>query len=111
MIKLENLHKSFGNNDVLRGVNIEINKGSSMVVIGGSGTGKSVVLKCVLGLVTPDQGRIFVKGRDVTKTDQDTFMSKFGHVLLVLPVSQWPNIFASGYKNFHSLKTFSKDKN
>ena len=78
MIKLENLHKSFGNNDVLRGVNIEINKGSSMVVIGGSGTGKSVVLKCVLGLVTPDQGRIFVKGRDVTKTDQDTFMSKFG---------------------------------
>ena len=78
MIKLENLHKSFGNNDVLRGVNIEINKGSSMVIIGGSGTGKSVVLKCVLGLVTPDQGRIFVKGRDVTKTDQDTFMSKFG---------------------------------
>ena len=78
MIKLENLHKSFGDNDVLRGVNIEIEKGSSMVVIGGSGTGKSVVLKCILGLVTPDQGRIFVKGRDVTKTDQDTFMSKFG---------------------------------
>jgi phospholipid/cholesterol/gamma-HCH transport system ATP-binding protein len=78
MIKLENVHKSFGNNDVLKGVNIKIKKGSSLVVIGGSGTGKSVTLKCVLGLVTPDKGRILVHGQDVSKTDRDAFLSKFG---------------------------------
>ena len=78
MIKLENVHKSFGNNDVLKGVNIKIKKGSSLVVIGGSGTGKSVTLKCVLGLVTPDKGRILVQGQDVSKTDRDAFLSKFG---------------------------------
>ena len=78
MIKLENVHKSFGNNDVLKGVNIKIKKGSSLVVIGGSGTGKSVTLKCVLGLVTPDKGRILVQGQDVSITDRDAFLSKFG---------------------------------
>ena len=78
MIKLKNVHKSFGNNHVLKGVNIEIKKGSSLVVIGGSGTGKSVTLKCVLGLVTLDKGSIHVEGRDVHKTDRDAFLSKFG---------------------------------
>ena len=78
MIKLKNVHKSFGNNHVLKGVNIEIKKGSSLVVIGGSGTGKSVTLKCVLGLVTLDKGSIHVEGRDISKTDRDAFLSKFG---------------------------------
>ena len=78
MIKLENIHKSFGNNHVLQGVNIEIKKGSSLVVIGGSGTGKSVTLKCVLGLVKPDAGRILVEEQDITQTDRDVFLSKFG---------------------------------
>lgn len=78
MIKLENVHKSFGSNHVLQGVDIEIRKGSSLVVIGGSGTGKSVTLKCVLGLVKPDAGRILVEEQDITQTDRDAFLSKFG---------------------------------
>jgi len=78
MIKLENVHKSFGSNHVLQGVDIEIKKGSSLVVIGGSGTGKSVTLKCVLGLVKPDAGRILVEEQDITQTDRDAFLSKFG---------------------------------
>jgi phospholipid/cholesterol/gamma-HCH transport system ATP-binding protein len=78
MIKLENVHKSFGGNHVLQGVNIEIKKGSSLVVIGGSGTGKSVTLKCVLGLVKPDAGRILLEGQDITQTHRDAFLSKFG---------------------------------
>lgn len=56
MIRFEDVHKSFGNNHVLRGLTLEVPKGTSMVIIGGSGTGKSVALKCVLGLVTPDFG-------------------------------------------------------
>ena len=65
MIELQNVHKSFGSNHVLRGVDVSVNKGKSLVIIGGSGTGKSVTIKCILGLVKPDQGKIFVDGQDV----------------------------------------------
>ena len=78
MITLDNVHKSFGTNQVLRGMSLEIAKGSSMVIIGGSGTGKSVALKCVLGLVKPDQGRITVDGQDINSGDRDAFLARFG---------------------------------
>lgn len=78
MIRLENVHKSFDDNHVLRGVNLHIPKGESMVIIGGSGTGKSVALKCVLGLVTPDAGKIFVDGKDANLGDRDAFLARFG---------------------------------
>ena len=58
MITLTDVHKSFGPNAVLRGVDLTIERGTSMVVIGGSGTGKSVLLKSILGLVKPDRGLI-----------------------------------------------------
>ncbi len=78
MIELSGVHKSFGENRVLRGVDLLIPKGQSMVVIGGSGTGKSVLLKCVLGLVRPDRGTITLDGVDVTKGDRDAFLARFG---------------------------------
>lgn len=78
MIELSGVHKTFGANQVLRGVDLTIAKGTSMVIIGGSGTGKSVLLKCILGLVTPDQGRITLDGQDVTKGDRDAFLARFG---------------------------------
>ena len=65
MIELENIHKTFGQNHVLRGVDVSVKRGKSLVIIGGSGTGKSVTIKCILGLVTPDKGRITVDGQDV----------------------------------------------
>ncbi|OYU18025.1 MAG: ABC transporter ATP-binding protein [Rhodobacteraceae bacterium PARR1] len=78
MITLSGVHKSFGPNRVLRGVDLTIAKGESMVIIGGSGTGKSVLLKSVLGLVTPDAGSITLDGQDVTKGDRDAFLARFG---------------------------------
>lgn len=78
MITLENVHKSFGDNHVLRGVNLHVDKGTSMVIIGGSGTGKSICIKTILGLVIPEQGTITVDGTDVTKTDRDAFLARFG---------------------------------
>jgi len=78
MIRFEGVHKAFGDNRVLRGVDLEITKGTSMVIIGGSGTGKSVALKCVLGLITPDQGRILVDGKDSRAGDHDAFLARFG---------------------------------
>jgi len=96
MIKLDNVKKSFGNNHVLRGVNLEIPTGESMVIIGGSGTGKSVALKCVLGLVTPDSGLITVDGQDVTKGDRDAFLARFGMLFqggaLFDSLSVWQNV-------------------
>ena len=78
MIELHGLHKSFGQNHVLAGVDLSIERGKSMVIIGESGTGKSVLLKSILGLITPDQGQILVDGQDVTQADRDAFLARFG---------------------------------
>lgn len=78
MIELTNVHKSFGSNNVLRGVNLSVPKGESMVVIGGSGTGKSILIKSILGLVTPETGTITVDGKDVNRGDRDAFLARFG---------------------------------
>ena len=78
MITLENVHKSFGSNAVLRGVNLSIPRGKSLVIIGGSGTGKSVALKCVLGLIKPDSGKITVDGQDVRTAEREAFLARFG---------------------------------
>jgi phospholipid/cholesterol/gamma-HCH transport system ATP-binding protein len=78
MIELRGLHKSFGQNHVLAGVDLSIERGTSMVIIGGSGTGKSVLLKSILGLITPDRGQILVDGQDVTQADRDAFLARFG---------------------------------
>ena len=66
MIEIKEVHKSFAQNEVLRGVNLTIQKGETMVIIGRSGCGKSVLLKHIIGLLKPDQGRILVDGEDIT---------------------------------------------
>ena len=78
MIQLENIHKSFENNTVLSGVNLIVERGNSMVIIGGSGTGKSVTLKCILGLISPDKGNIFVDGEDIKHVEHEAFLERFG---------------------------------
>ncbi|KAA0920802.1 ATP-binding cassette domain-containing protein [Aquicoccus porphyridii] len=78
MIELQNVHKAFGANKVLRGVTLSIPRGRSLVIIGGSGTGKSVALKCILGLIEPDSGTITVDGKDVHAGDRDAFLARFG---------------------------------
>ena len=70
-IEIRNLHKAFGKKIVLDGVDVEIKKGESLVVIGGSGTGKSVLIKCIQGILTPDSGSIKIDGVDITQLDRD----------------------------------------
>ncbi len=65
MIELNNIHKSFGGHDVLKGVSIKVNKGEILVLIGMSGYGKSVILKHVVGLLNPDSGNVIVDGHEV----------------------------------------------
>ncbi len=91
-IRVVNLHKSFGENCVLRGVNLEIHQGESMVVIGGSGSGKTVLIKCIIGLMRPDKGEIYVDGTEITSlTDKELneVRKKFGMLF------QWGALFDS----------------
>jgi len=67
MIDIKNLKKSFGNKIVLSNMNLSVKKGESLVIIGGSGSGKSVMLKCILGLLHPDSGTIHVDGQDIVQ--------------------------------------------
>ncbi len=65
MIRVKNLCKSFGRKTVLDGFNLDISAGESLVIIGGSGTGKSVAIKCIQGLLTPDSGSVEIAGENV----------------------------------------------
>ena len=65
MIKVDGLHKLFDGKEILRGVSLEIGKGEVIALIGGSGSGKSVLLKHVVGLMKPDRGRVIIDGMDV----------------------------------------------
>jgi phospholipid/cholesterol/gamma-HCH transport system ATP-binding protein len=80
-IEISGLCKSFGSKKVLDGVDLVVGQGESLVVIGGSGTGKSVLLKCVLGLMQPDEGSIKIDGQEVTnlsRKERHEIMRKFG---------------------------------
>jgi phospholipid/cholesterol/gamma-HCH transport system ATP-binding protein len=65
-IELRNIDKSFGGKQVLRDMSIDVARGESLVIVGGSGTGKSVTLKHVIGLLRPDKGRVVIDGTDIT---------------------------------------------
>jgi phospholipid/cholesterol/gamma-HCH transport system ATP-binding protein len=80
-IRLRNLRKSFADKLVLDGIDLDIMPGTSTVVIGGSGTGKSVLLKCILGLLEPDEGTIEIDGTDVLslpRHEQEQVRSRIG---------------------------------
>jgi phospholipid/cholesterol/gamma-HCH transport system ATP-binding protein len=67
LIKIKGLKKSFGDHVVLDGISFHVDKGENLVVFGKSGTGKSVLLKCMVGLLVPEAGEIFIEGEDVLK--------------------------------------------
>ena len=107
MITLTAVHKAFGTNRVLQGVDLTIERGQSMVIIGGSGTGKSVLLKSILGLVKPDHGTITLDDTDVTKTDRDTFLARFGMLFqggaLFDSMRVWENVAFRLMRGPHAL--------
>ena len=80
-IELQGVKKRFGQKVVLDGVDLKIGKGESVVIIGGSGTGKSVTIKSVLGILRPDAGKIFIDGKDTTHIGgraREAVLKKFG---------------------------------
>ncbi len=71
VVEIKDLYKSFGSNHVLRGFNLNLKKGENLVVLGKSGSGKSVLIKCMVGLLTPDKGVVEVFGKNIPKLDRD----------------------------------------
>ena len=99
MIDCIDLYKAFGSKKVLQGVDLHINRGESMVIIGGSGTGKSVLIKHMIGLLQPDAGRVLVDGIEVGAQDEDglnELRKKFGMLFqgaaLFDSLTVWENV-------------------
>jgi phospholipid/cholesterol/gamma-HCH transport system ATP-binding protein len=83
MIELRNVHKAFGKQVVLNGVDFEVNEGETVALLGPSGTGKSVLLKHIIGLIRPDEGEIYVDGKDVCllkRKELSELRSRIGYV-------------------------------
>jgi phospholipid/cholesterol/gamma-HCH transport system ATP-binding protein len=98
-IELKDVKKAFGPKVVLDGIDLCVNKGESTVIIGGSGSGKSVMLKCILGLIHPDSGSIKIDGQEITNytpKQRDVMMGQFGMLFqggaLFDSMTVWENI-------------------
>jgi phospholipid/cholesterol/gamma-HCH transport system ATP-binding protein len=81
VLSLRDLHKSFGTKEVLKGINLDVHRGESVVIVGGSGSGKSVTLRHIIGLVRPDRGEVVVAGRPLggmTERELNDVRRKFG---------------------------------
>lgn len=116
-IQVKNLHKAFGKKVVLDGVDIEIKKGESLVVIGGSGTGKSVLIKCIQGLLRPDSGSILIDEEEVVGIDEEqkeALHSKMGMLFqggaLFDSLSVWENVAFDMLENKKMDKRLAKNE-
>ncbi|MEK6692649.1 MAG: ABC transporter ATP-binding protein [Nitrospirota bacterium] len=99
MIRVIDLYKSFNSKKVLQGVDLEVKKGESMVVIGGSGSGKSVLIKHIIGILTPDSGKVVIDDVDITSLEEgelNEIRKKFGMLFqgaaLFDSLSVWENV-------------------
>ena len=116
-IQLIDLHKSFGPKTVLDGVSLDVAHAESMVIIGGSGSGKSVTLKCMLGLMRPDSGSILIDGEEVVgmgQRDRDRVMKKFGMLFqggaLFDSLTIWENVAFGLIEGQGMSRAMAKDK-
>ena len=116
-IKIRDLHKAFGKKVVLDGVDLDIEKGESLVVIGGSGTGKSVLIKCIQGLLRPDSGSILIDEEEVVGIDEEqkeALHSKMGMLFqggaLFDSLSVWENVAFDMLKKKKREKRLAKNE-
>lgn len=92
----DEVYKSFDSKEILRGLTLVIRQGEVLVILGGSGTGKTVILKHIVGLIAPDKGRVFVQGRDITDFDDNA----------LLPVRRKVGFLFQGGALFDSMNVF-----
>lgn len=92
VISAQDVHRSFGDNRVLRGVDLDVQEGTTTVILGGSGSGKSVFMKHLIGLLRPDRGRVLVDGEDISRLEGNELMRLRGQFGMVF---QWAALFDS----------------
>jgi phospholipid/cholesterol/gamma-HCH transport system ATP-binding protein len=116
-IRLRNLRKSFGEKLVLDGIDLDIMPGTSTVVIGGSGSGKSVLLKCILGLLEPDAGSIEIDGTDILRLprrEQEAIRSRIGMLFqngaLFDSLAVWENVVFGLLAQHRLRRSDSRDR-
>lgn len=116
-IEVSGLHKAFGRKRVLNGVDLKIKKGESLVVIGGSGTGKSVLIKCIQGLITPDAGSIKIDGFETigaSRKENEKHYAKMGMLFqggaLFDSLSVWENVAFGLLENQKMPRRQARDK-
>ena len=83
MIDIINVEQTFGDRRILKNVNLQINKGETMVILGASGSGKSTLLKMMIGLLKPTSGKILIDGRDITKMPETELNEQRKHMGMV----------------------------
>ena len=117
VIEIVNLHKAFNKKHVLQGVNLHVERGETMVVIGGSGSGKSVLIKHVIGLLMPDEGSIIVDGVDISnlsENDMNELRKKYGMLFqgaaLFDSLTVWENVGFSLMQHTRLSKEEIKEK-
>jgi len=95
MIRIDKISKSWGDRTVLRECSLEVRRGETMVVIGSSGTGKSTLLRCIIGLVQPDGGHVYVEGEDVLAMDPaglSRLRARMGYLFQSGALINWLNV-------------------
>lgn len=110
MIRVDNLHKNFGNLEVLKGVSLEVKKGEVLVIIGPSGSGKSTILRCINLLEEPTKGDIYIEGEKINdkKADINKIRQKVGMVFQHFNL--FPNMTAIGNITLAPIKVKKMDK-
>src|SRR4051812_8387158 len=96
MIELKDVHKSFGETHVLRGLDLRVETGKTLVIVGGSGTGKSVTLKHMVGILKPDSGTVTVGDEDITgfeRQDLARIRRKFGYLFQSAALINWLSVY------------------
>ena len=81
IIEVKNISKIYGNKVILKNINLKINEGEFITVIGSSGCGKTTFLKLINGLIEPDDGKVYVEGNDISKVDKIALRRKIGYVI------------------------------
>jgi phospholipid/cholesterol/gamma-HCH transport system ATP-binding protein len=121
MIDLIDIHKSFNSKKVLQGIDLRIERGETMVIIGGSGSGKSVIMKHIIGIMWPDRGKVVVENRDLSTLDDrslNELRKKFGmlfqYAALFDSLTVWENVGFGLQQHTHlsdrEIKEIAKEK-
>ncbi len=111
-IEMRNVHKTFGSRKILKGMNIKVKKGETMVILGPSGTGKSVSLKHLTGLLDPDEGECFIFGESISHAEpgkKESLRSKLGVLFQSGALINWLTVNGFEVNDFGTYSAESAD--